>query len=64
MFLLKVDGSHNANVPYATLKTKFPIKGFPTFLIVDPTTESVVAELGGEIYDMDENILVEKLKNS
>jgi len=61
--LLKVDGSHNANIPYALLKNKFPIKGFPTFLIVDPVTEVIVSELGGEIYDMDNDMLIEKLKN-
>lgn len=61
--LLKVDGSHNANIPYATLKNKFPIKGFPTFLIVDPTTETIISEFGGELYDMAEEEFIEKLRN-
>lgn len=59
--LLKVDGSHNGNVPYNTLRTKFSVTGFPTFLIVDPETEAIVAQFGGELYDMPEDELIKKL---
>lgn len=59
--LLKVDGSHNSNIPYATLKKKFPIQGFPTFFIVDPSTETIISEFGGELYDMEETRFIELL---
>jgi thioredoxin:protein disulfide reductase len=59
--LLKVDGSHNSNVPYATLRSKFPVKGFPTFYSIDPATESILREFGGEIYDMPEEEFIKVL---
>jgi thiol:disulfide interchange protein DsbD len=50
--ILKVDGTYDSNEPFATLEKKYDIKGFPTFLIVDPKTETVIERLGAEIYDM------------
>lgn len=52
--ILKVDGTHAAHQPYASLKEKYSITGFPTFLVIDPATETISAHMGGEIYDMPE----------
>ncbi len=56
--MLKVDGSHASNQPYAQIKDSYHIPGFPTFLIVDPETETVITQLGGEIYEMPENTFI------
>lgn len=47
---LKVDGSYDTNEPYAALKEKYSIKGFPTFLLVDPETETIIRQWGSELY--------------
>ncbi len=60
--MLKVDGTHAHHQPYARLQQKFTITGFPTFLIVDPTNEQIVAKFGGEIYDMSEEALIALLQ--
>ncbi len=60
--MLKVDGSHASHEPYASLKEKYSITGFPTFLIVDPATETVIMQLGGELYEMPEQAFITVLK--
>jgi thioredoxin:protein disulfide reductase len=61
--MLKVDGTYNSNKPYDRLKDKFGIKGFPTFLLIDPTTETIIKEWGGEIYDMADETLIKEFEN-
>ena len=60
--LLKVDGTHEKNTSFALLKTKYSIAGFPTFLIVDPETEKIIAQFGGELYEMKEDAIIELLQ--
>lgn len=60
--MVKVDGSYTSNKPYDLLKEKFGIKGFPTFLLIDPETETIIQEWGGEIYDMPEEKFIDELK--
>ena len=45
-----INGSFNSNEPYRTLQPKFNITGFPTFLLIDPNTQTVIKQWGGEIY--------------
>jgi thiol:disulfide interchange protein len=59
--LLKVDGTYASNETYAQLRTLYNITGFPTFLVVDPTTEQVTLRMGGEIYEMPEAELISKI---
>lgn len=60
--ILKVDGSHAHLQPYAELQKKFTVTGFPTFLIVEPKEERIIAKFGGEIYDMSEEQLIKLLQ--
>lgn len=49
---IKVDGTFENKEPFKTLKTNYPISGFPVFLIVDPTTNQVIKQWGSELYYM------------
>lgn len=60
--LLKVDGTHTINKPFNQLKEKYMIQGFPTFLLVDPTTETVIKEWGSEIYSMPNEQLIKEFE--
>lgn len=60
--LLKVDGTHNANQPFNRLKDTYAIKGFPTFLLIDPQTETVIKEWGSEIYSMAHEELIKEFE--
>jgi len=59
--LLKVDGTYASNHTYTQLRTLFGVTGFPTFLIVDPTTQEVLSRMGGEIYEMPEAEFIRKI---
>lgn len=60
--MLKVDGTYNANKPYDLLREKFSIQGFPTFLLIDPVTETIIQEWHGELYDMPEKQFIAQLE--
>ena len=47
---LKVDGTNPASEPFATLHAQYKIKGFPTFLLIDPHTGEIIKQWGSEIY--------------
>lgn len=49
---LNVDGTSTNNPVYQDILQHFTITGFPTFLIVDPTTEAIMKQYGAELYDM------------
>lgn len=59
---LKVDGTYETNQPYQQLQEKFAIKGFPTFLLVDPETETVVKRWGSELYSMPVDEFIAQLR--
>lgn len=48
--LLKIDGSDTTNASTCTVLNTYKVIGFPTLLLVDPRTESVVQKWGGELY--------------
>ena len=58
---LKIDGTSAQEEPYATVGKKFHITGFPTFLIVDPETETVIKTWSSEIYTMPRQEFMQKL---
>ena len=62
--MVKVDGTYSSNKPYKQIKDKFSIKGFPTFLLIDPSDETIVKEWGGELYDMQEEQFISELKHN
>lgn len=48
--LLKVDGSDQESEPFATLHKKYTLIGFPTYLLIDPATGTVIKKWGSELY--------------
>ena len=59
--LLKVDGTHKTNEPYASIKDTFNVIGFPTFLLIDPDTQHIIKQWGGELYEMSDEVLLKEL---
>ncbi len=59
---LKVDGTFSSNEPYASIKNKFNVTGFPVFIIYDPRSDMVTARFGAELYDMNKEELAEILQ--
>ncbi|MGE0206857.1 MAG: protein-disulfide reductase DsbD family protein [Candidatus Babeliales bacterium] len=59
---VNINGTDEQQEPYKTLHTKFSIKGFPTYLLVDPTNELVLKEWHSELYHMDEETFVQELE--
>lgn len=49
---IKVDGTFGTNKPYDILQKQFHITGFPVFMIIDPTTQTVIKKWGAELYDV------------
>ncbi|MBI2775035.1 thioredoxin family protein [Candidatus Dependentiae bacterium] len=49
---LKIDGTDENEESYKYVKEKFKIVGFPAFLIVDPTTETIEKRWSSELYQM------------
>lgn len=57
-----IDGTNEADEQYKQLKEKYSIAGFPTYLLVDPETETVLKKWGSELYHMPREQFVEELK--
>ncbi len=51
--LVKIDGTDASSEPFATLKTAFGIKGFPTVVIVDPQTGALLKKWEGDVGPVD-----------
>jgi thiol:disulfide interchange protein DsbD len=47
---VKIDGSRE-NDAIVTLKTKYQVLGFPTFLLIDPTDDTLITRWAGELYE-------------
>jgi thioredoxin:protein disulfide reductase len=56
---LKVDGTNPASEPFAMLNERYHIKGFPTFLLIDPATGEIIKQWGSEIYHAKAQFLAE-----
>ncbi len=48
---VQIDSSNAAQAAHVEVLKKFAVFGVPTFLLVDPKTETVVKRWGGELYD-------------
>lgn len=62
MVLIKINGTYNKE-PFTSLKKQFKIVGFPTFLVVDPKTESIIKEWHSELYHMPKKEFIKELEN-
>ena len=59
---LSIDGTQANNPSFVMIKNKFKIMGFPTYLIMDPNTETIIKKWGSELYSMQHEELIRKLK--
>lgn len=46
---LKLEGSHTTNKRFALLREKYDIIGFPTYLLIDPATDTLLARWSYEL---------------
>lgn len=58
---VQIDSSNTAHVVHTQLLKKFDVFGVPTFLLIDPTTETVVKRWGGELYDTSAEAFIAEL---
>jgi thioredoxin:protein disulfide reductase len=58
---VKIDGSRE-DAACTTLKEKYSILGFPTILLIDPQTEQVIRQWGGELYDLSPQEFIAQLE--
>jgi len=49
---VKIDGTDPSSEPFATLKKKYNIMGFPTFLLIDPSSGTIIKKWSSEFYTM------------
>ncbi len=49
---VKIDGSDKQNPVVQKLQEKYSVLGFPTFLLLDATTNTLLKRWGGELYEM------------
>ena len=47
---IKIDGTNDSAEPYKSLKEQFQIIGFPTFLLVEPTTQKILKYWNSDLY--------------
>lgn len=58
---VKIDGSHSSN---ADLLKQYHVLGFPTIILVNPHTETILHQWGPELYGKDAQEFIAQLKNS
>ncbi len=58
---VRIDSSDTTNATHTNLLKKFDVFGVPTFLLVDPKTETIVKRWGGELYDTSAEAFVAEL---
>ncbi|MGE0010509.1 MAG: protein-disulfide reductase DsbD family protein [Candidatus Babeliales bacterium] len=59
---LKINGTQPSGEPYATIHKQFTITGFPTYMIVEPETLTVIKRWDSKIYNMDPLLFITKLQ--
>ena len=60
--VLQIDATDLQAEPYRTLQAQYQILGVPTWLIIDPMTQTVLKRFGGELYGLDQTAIYEKFK--
>lgn len=58
---VRIDSSETGNLAHTNLLKKFDVFGVPTFLLVDPKTETIVKRWGGELYDTSAETFIAEL---
>jgi thiol:disulfide interchange protein DsbD len=58
---VKVDGSKTDDTHIANLIKEYSVLGFPTFLLIDPTTGALLRQWGSELYDKPYNQFITEL---
>lgn len=58
---VQIDSSNTAHVAHTQLLKKFDVFGVPTFLLIDPKTETIVKRWGGELYDTSAETFIAEL---
>lgn len=58
-----VDGSYATAEPFASLKQKYGITGFPTVIIIDPQSSTLEKKWSGEIINLSPEQIVQLLRN-
>lgn len=58
-----VDGSDSRTEPFATLRKKYTIIGFPMILLIEPETGEVIKKWGSELADLTPAAFAQELKN-
>jgi thiol:disulfide interchange protein len=59
---IKLDGSDSKNNACTLLQKKYAIKGFPTYLLIDPTTDTLIKQWGSELYDVEHAKFAQELE--
>jgi thiol:disulfide interchange protein DsbD len=58
---VQIDSSNTSQADNAAILKKFEVLGVPTFLVVDPKTETIVKRWGGELYDTSAETFIAEL---
>jgi len=58
---VQIDSSNTTHVVHTNVLKKFDVFGVPTFLLVDPKTETIVKRWGGELYDTSAEAFIAEL---
>jgi len=59
---VKIDAADSTHTAHMQLLQKYEIKGTPTFLIIEPHEQTVIAQFGSEIYSLSVQEFIELLK--
>lgn len=59
---VKIDGSDTTNSSSKTVQEQYNIIGFPTILVIDPNTQQVIKQWGGELYERAAHDFIQELK--
>lgn len=59
---LKIDGSDKSDTAFESIRKRYKVVGFPTFLLIDAQTEELVTRWSGELYDVSAQDFIKQLK--
>lgn len=61
MVTLKIDATQLDEEPYKGIKEKYNVVGFPTFLLLDPETDTLIKRWEGELYSTTKKCFIDEL---
>ncbi len=59
---VKIDGSDTTNSSSKIVQEQYNIIGFPTILVIDPNTQHVIKQWGGELYEIAAHDFIHELE--